>query len=513
MGGRFNRENWREYIRRFNENDEETTVQAVPNEKAEEWVEREVPFFDCPDPVLEETWYFRWWVFRKHIKDTGRGRIITEFLPRVPWAGPYNSINGANGHHIAEARWLKQDRNLVREYLAFWLRGEGQETSYSSWLADTVYQYALVSGEEALAVDFLPELVSFYESVEASNLTKYGLFWSYDDRDAMELSISGSGLRPTLNSYMYGNAAAIAAIAEWAGKEDIRELYNRKANCLRDKILKVLWDEKQKFFKVIPQNKRNDEIKEFRFERFAEGRNVMEEIGYIPWSFSIPDERHDAAWSYLKREDCFRAPWGITTAQRSSPLYRNTRSPHECQWNGPVWPFATTQTLNGMIRLLQEREPETVNKEDFYEQLSLYAHSHYRMTEDGKRLNWLDENMDPETGVWLAREILKGWGWPEEKGGYERGKDYNHSAFCDLVIRGICGVCPQEGKSLIINPLFPEGKWDFFSLEDLPYKGRRITIAYDRDGSRYGRRKGFWVEADGEVLAGRPEPGKLKIAL
>ncbi len=158
MGGRFNRENWREYIRRFNENDEETTVQAVPNEKAEEWVEREVPYFDCPDPVLEETWYFRWWVFRKHIKDTGRGRIITEFLPRVPWAGPYNSINGANGHHIAEARWLKQDRSLVREYLAFWLRGEGQETSYSSWLADTVYQYALVSGEEALAVDFLPEL-------------------------------------------------------------------------------------------------------------------------------------------------------------------------------------------------------------------------------------------------------------------------------------------------------------------------------------------------------------------
>ncbi len=60
-----------------------------------------------------------------------------------------------------------------------------------------------------------------------------------------------------------------------------------------------------------------------------------------------------------------------------------------------------------MIRLLQEREPETVNKEDFYEQLSLYAHSHYRMTEDGKRLNWLDENMDPETGVWLAREILR----------------------------------------------------------------------------------------------------------
>ncbi len=47
----------------------------------------------------------------------------------------------------------------------------------------------------------------------------------------------------------------------------------------------------------------------------------MEEIGYIPWNFSIPDERHDAAWSYLKREDCFRAPWGnYDSAAQLSPV-------------------------------------------------------------------------------------------------------------------------------------------------------------------------------------------------
>ncbi len=87
MGGRFNRENWREYIRRFNENDEETTVQAVPNEKAEEWVEREVPFFDCPDPVLEETWYFRWWVFPNISKIPDGAGLSRNFFPWCPGRG------------------------------------------------------------------------------------------------------------------------------------------------------------------------------------------------------------------------------------------------------------------------------------------------------------------------------------------------------------------------------------------------------------------------------------------
>ena len=48
-----------------------------------------------------------------------------------------------------------------------------------------------------------------------------GLFWQYDVRDGMEESISGSrtkkNVRPPLNSYMFGNARAVAAIARLAG--------------------------------------------------------------------------------------------------------------------------------------------------------------------------------------------------------------------------------------------------------------------------------------------------------
>ena len=81
-----------EYVAGFNATDEEVYVQQFPNDKAAEFMKDNVPVFECPDKELEKTWYFRWWTFRKHVKSTPEGFIITEFLPEVPWAGKYNAI-------------------------------------------------------------------------------------------------------------------------------------------------------------------------------------------------------------------------------------------------------------------------------------------------------------------------------------------------------------------------------------------------------------------------------------
>lgn len=493
--------NWRNYIQKFNENDEELIIQAISNAEAQKWFEKEVPRFFCPDPVLEEIYYFRWWVFRKHIKNIGNSRIITEFLPAVPWSGPYNSINCACGHHTAEGRWLRKDKGLVKENLLFWLRGAGDEMSYSFWIGDTVYRYALVSGDIDFAIEVLPDLIRHYQAVERGHWTKYGLFWSFDDRDAMELSISGNGLRPTLNSYMYGNAVAISVIASWSENQKIQETFSKKAENLKRRMLDVLWDDENSFFKVIPQEHRNTPIESLKISDILPGKNVQEEIGYIPWEFGVAETKHDIAWKFLEDVHHFRAPCGITTAERCHSLFMNATSPHECQWNGPVWPFATTQTLNGMIRLLQTRESPWVNKEIFMRQMCTYANCHYLVRDNGKKVNWLDENLHPDTGEWLSRKILKENGWPPKKGGYERGKDYNHSAFCDLVIRGICGICPEAPGELTVNPLIPENFWDYFLLEDLPCQGHLISVGYDRYGTEYGCGKGLWVKIDGVLSA------------
>ena len=490
---------WKTYIDKFNANDEELIQQAVSNKGAVNWLEENIPLFECPDKTLEETYYFRWWVLRKHIKQTPEGYIVTEFLPPVYWAGPYNSINCAVGHHMAELRWLR-DTRIANDYARFWFLGSGNIYAYSSWVINALYEYACVKNNYRTVVELLPQFISYYAAVEETNMTRYGLFWSYDDRDAMELSISGSGLRPTLNSYMYANALAIAAIAQKSGDAEIERLYRKKAQALMDRMYELLWDEQGHFFKVIPQNAKDDVIEALAFDQIAPEQNVRESIGYIPWSFHIPQPNQDCAWRYLRDDAHFAAPFGPTTAERCHPRHRSNESPHECQWNGPSWPYATTQILNGMIATLQNTDATCLTRDDFFNVLTGYSNSHFRTLPSGEKVNWLDENLDSDTGEWLSRRILEGWGWRQEKGGYERGKDYNHSAFCDLIIRGVCGIQISEDNVLRINPLLPPNVWAYFMLKDVHYKGHTICVIYDEDGTRYEQGSGLQVLVDNKSV-------------
>jgi hypothetical protein len=93
-----NYNSFKHYIDFLNENDNELYSNYIPNINAWEFLQDNIPLFECPDKQLELTYYFRWWVFRKHIKNTPEGFVITEFLPPVPWAGKYNAIVMADSH-------------------------------------------------------------------------------------------------------------------------------------------------------------------------------------------------------------------------------------------------------------------------------------------------------------------------------------------------------------------------------------------------------------------------------
>ena len=72
------------------ENADELVINAIPNAEAWNWMVTQIPFFHCPSKRLEEIYYFRWWTFRKHIKETSDGFVITEFLPKVGWSAKPN---------------------------------------------------------------------------------------------------------------------------------------------------------------------------------------------------------------------------------------------------------------------------------------------------------------------------------------------------------------------------------------------------------------------------------------
>ena len=499
-------ESFRHYVERFNAGDEELYVQHIPNEKAWDFLKGNIPLFECPDKDFERTYYFRWWTFRKHIKNTPDGFVITEFLPQVGWSGKHNTINCPAGHHFYEGRWLHDGRYL-NDYAVFWFRKGGSVRSYSFWAADAMYARYMVNQDKGHLLGLLGDLVENYEAWEKGwkrgrfdvGRHENGLFLQIDDRDGMEVSIGGSGYRPTINSYMYGDAVAISRIAELAGRKGLAAEYREKAAEIKRLVQARLWDGEAKFFKTLPAGKDKSLV------------DVREELGYTPWYFNLPDAGYEEAWRQLRDPKGFYAPFGPTTAEQRHRRFAVSYSGHECQWNGPSWPFATTQTLVGLANVLNNYRQDVVGRNDYFETLRIYTKSHRLKREDGV-VPWIDENLNPFTGDWVSRTRLKNWNngsWDAGKGGKERGKDYNHSAYCDLIISGLAGLRPRADDVVEVNPLVPEGVWDWFCLDNVLYHGRIITIVWDRTGEKYGRGKGLRVFADGKEVARRQTLGRV----
>ena len=496
-------EAFRHYVETFNQNDDELYQQYVPNSHAWEFLERNIPLLDCPDKEIEEIYYFRWWTYRKHIKQTPEGFVISEFLPPVKWAGLYNTISCAAGHHFREGRWLL-DRKYMDDYTMFWLRKGGAPRLYSFWIADAVWQRYCVTGDRAEALDLLPDLINNYQGWEKERLDSNGLYWQSDDRDGGECSIGGSGYRVTINAYQYGDARAIARIAELAGNLELAREYNDKAAAIKCLVQQKLWDDKAQFFKILPkgENKNLSDVREL--------------YGLTPWFFNLPDVDKSDAWKQLMDPQGFYAPYGPTTAEQRHPRFGISYAGHECQWNGPSWPYATAVTLTALSNLLNDYQQDVISRKDYFETLKIYAKSHHRKLDDGTVVSWIDENLNPTNGDWISRTRLKTWKngtWDPSHGGVERGKDYNHSTFCDLVITGLIGLRPRVDESVEVNPLVPDRTWEYFCLDSVPYHGRILTILWDKTGERYHKGKGLRVYADGREIAAAETLGRLTGAL
>lgn len=493
----------------FNRDDRELYPQHVSNAAAWEFLRSNVPLLDCPDRDIERTYYFRWWTFRKHLKATPDGFVLTEFLPPVGWAGKHNTISCAAGHHFREGRWLA-DRRYLDDYARFWFRKGGDPRRYSFPAADAVWAHYLVSGDRRPIADLLPDLIANYEAWEKHRRDPNGLFWQIDDRDGMEVSIGGAacphgqGYRATINSYLYGDARAIARMATLLGKPEVAARFEARAVELRRLVQERLWDRQANFFKVLPRR------------AGAALVDVRELHGYTPWYFGLPDADRSIAWKQLLDPNGFRAPFGPTTAERRHPKFALSYRGHECQWNGPSWPYATAITLTALANLLQDYRQDVVTRQDYLDLLRGYTRSHRLERPDGSVMPWIDENLHPLSGDWISRTRLKTWkngGWDPGKGGEERGKDYNHSSYCDLVISGLIGLRPRDDDVVEVQPLLPDGVWDYFCLDRIRYHGRWLTILYDRTGKRYGRGAGLRLLCDGRLLATAGSLGRLTARL
>ncbi|MEI6781602.1 MAG: glycosyl hydrolase family 65 protein [Verrucomicrobiota bacterium] len=508
-------ESFKPYVDTFNRNDRESVVNHIPNAAAWGWMAQNVPWFECPDKDLEQTYYFRWWTYRKHIKQTPDGFVVTEFLPQVSWSKKHNTINCPVGHHLYEGRWIHHPQYLD-DYARFYF-GKGGDPGgvtkvYSNWLTDGLYARYLVNADKSFITGLLDEFVKNHEAwgrdgapsdaFQKSRRLDNGLYWQIDSWEGGEYSIGGTGIRPMINSYLYSDAAAISQIAELAGRKELADRYRAEAEQLRKRVQDQLWDPAAKFFKVMRHEKApTNQYANSAAENCEPGKRVKvrEIFGYVPWYFNLPEDGrgYEEAWRQLIDPQGFLAPFGPTVAERRHPNFKINDA--GCQWCGASWPFATAQTLTALANLLNNYHQSVLGKKDYFDLLRVYARSHRSKSKDGLMVSWIDESLNPDTGAWIPTADDP-----------PRGKDYNHSTYCDLVISGLVGLRPRADDIIEVNPLVPEGAWDYFCLDHVQYHGRLITVLYDRTGERYGKGKGLQVLADGRRVAGSSSLQRVK---
>jgi hypothetical protein len=473
------------------------------------WFVHNIPFLDVPDTQIQQVYYYRWQTYKEHLVYTGPeyGWLSNEFLQPVSYGAPYGGVDAAAGHQIMEGRWLR-NQQYVKDDINYWLNGPGQfpkpqndgvnaDTSdwgheYSFWAASSVWQTYLAWGDKPFATALEPALVKQYRGWDNHFNSTLGLYWQVPVWDATEFSPAsyesndpyhgGAGYRPTINAYQFGDARAIASMAAMRGDKATSTEYANRAIALRKSTQKYLWDPKRGFFYHMNRDNNPGHLL----------LDTREEEGFVPWMFDMPQASDAVAFAQLLDPKGFAAPFGPTTAERRSRWFMHDASGC-CHWDGPSWPYETSQVLTGLANLLDDYPTQsTITASDYDHLLRGYA-----LTQFKNGVPYIAEAHDPDNNVWIYDS-------------FNHSEDYNHSTFIDNVISGLIGLRGQPNDTLQIKPLVPSS-WAYYALENAPYHGHNVSVFWDKSGRRYRQGRGLTVFVDGVRAGGRSTLGPMTI--
>jgi mannosylglycerate hydrolase MGH1-like protein/glycosyl hydrolase family 65 len=484
------------------------TRQSWRDNRDWQWFATRIPMFESPDTAIDATYYYRWELVTRHLTygSPETGYTFTEFIDRPFWSGAFGAISCPLGHQFDEIRWL-DDRRIIDDFARYWFETPGaQPRSYSNWYASAMWNTYLVLGDTSFLRGVLPYMKSQYAGWMAEHWDAGHAMFRWDGlHDGMERNINSrqtddidagaEGYRPTLNSYAYGDARAIARASALFGDTAATHEFDLRADSLRARVERELWDPRREFFLHQFAHNEKDGVqalsRTYETGRFAGDTHGRELIGYVPWQFDLPEsgKGYERAWKLLMDTAYFMAPYGPTTTERHDPQFQV--SPRCCWWSGNSWPYATTQTLVAMANLLNDYRQDVVTRADWMTLFSIYTRTQRK---DGHP--YIAEGANPFTGSW------EGFDTPHHS------EHYFHSGYVDLVVTGVAGLRPRADDSIEVNPLAPRD-WAYFALDDVRYRGRRLSILWDRDGTRYHRGKGLMILADGVVIGRVPILGRL----
>ncbi|KAI9700527.1 MAG: hypothetical protein M1820_006826 [Bogoriella megaspora] len=452
-----------------------------------QWYLDNIPFIDFPDSAIQDVYYYRASVIKRHLKfaHEGHGWSFTEFIHPVAWASKFQTIPDSAPHHMVEVRWLRNP-NYVRDLIQLYTRAGIEAISgitYTHYNHRAIYEAAEALGDTTFLTSQLGGMIDSYNLWNATIDNTTHLYHRNPLQDAQEYSLPGwvtggpgggpveswnsfdndyntiwlgpETYRPNFNAYMVAGARAIANVAQLAGNSSVATQWNQYADGLYNRMVNTLYDNDLNFWIDVVQGTNLDVV----------GRQM---IGYFPYRFDIGtgDDMVRGLEAGLTTDE-FITAYGPTTLEQTNPYYTALKNvTYCCLWQGQSWPFSTSVYLGTLARLARNNLSTVATPELFYEAMRTYALTNYK-----DDIPYTAESHYPTINEWSGDTT-------------NHSEHYLHSTYFDNVFTNLLGIIPALDNRLELRPLVPSN-WSYFAVENLPYHGSLISLLYDRNGSFY----------------------------
>ncbi len=459
---------------------------ARHQQEYQEWFVRNCPTLDCPDERFLRLWWYRWFLLRHN--------LVCDGAPAFHEArqGDHTDVAPVGAPLVLqEARWLRdaafthgEMRALMRpQVAASTARPDGSPAAVpvKEWLPAAFWQALQVWPDEELtaqAAEYaLRHLAAVRECCDPNNdlLLSGGVGPLGSEAEAALATTEAVD-----HSAMY--AASLRAAGEMlarAGREVDARWHTGLAERCRDALLAGLWDEWDHCFYD-------------RDGATGEPLRTPQAGGFAPFAFGlVPDDpQYVRALALLVDEGHFWTEHPVAQVSRAARSANGSPDPLA----GLSLPYTNSLIAEAMacaIRSLKQRHLTRRRLMDF---LWLYAGLQFEA----------DDLARPLTREAYASDTGEGLG----------ASDCLQSSFNDLLIRHVAGLTPRPDDTLEVAPLCTG--WEWFAVRDVPYRGRRISIVWDRRADRRrpaGVPRGLSVYVNGDLVAESPDLERLTVPL
>lgn len=476
------------------------------------------PVFTCSDQLMERCWWYRFYILRKNLAKPGTG-----FLPyHVFYEGrshrmkktPYTPSGWEFSRLIplstpltmADAQWLHGIDGVLQDSfrsLAESINDDGvfsvtsvdsRTKEYANYAAWALYQYYLVSGDQALINELLPAFKQHVRNVR--RLHRSGLdslqvctvhaltgkeyqpsYW-YFAAGGYPSQVRGAkeGYTPLrrvdCSVYLYLNALALCRLGEAVDDPESASFASLAEQVRRD-ILDKMWDEDSGFFYDLHCSE----------EKKALVKNI---VGVYPLWAEITEDKHLKALRVLTDPALFARGSGFASAATDCPVYSPSggwmgnyfKGRDGCLWNGPSWPYTTGIALDTLAK--QSKAHGHRFDTAFERFLHEYTLEHFH--QGNVDAPYLVEFYNSESGEPLSDE-----------------PDYNHSFYADLIVRHVAGIQPTE-KGFTFCPL--SLSLEYFSLTGIQLRGHCVDVYYRKEEGLCGAAElqGYTLKVDGKTV-------------